>query len=68
MTTTSGGPAGGENRFPGSRQSQETAGLKGSNVPSGLFFQIGSWNTTYFDRHEAHGLVADAIFPVVEGA
>lgn len=29
---------------PGSRQSQETAGLKGANVPDGLFFQIQAWS------------------------
>ena len=27
-----------------SRQSQETAGLKGANVPDGLFFQIQAWS------------------------
>jgi hypothetical protein len=42
MPTTSGGPAG--KPIPGSRQLQETAGLKGSNVPDGLFFQIQAWS------------------------
>jgi hypothetical protein len=28
----------------GSRQSQETAGLKGANVPDELFFQIQAWS------------------------
>jgi hypothetical protein len=28
----------------GSRQSQETAGLKGANVPDELFFQIHAWS------------------------
>ena len=34
----------GHRSSPGSHQSQETAGLKGSNVPDGLFFQIQAWS------------------------